>query len=121
MSTCASTRPIVAVASSRTALMVSIAPSRVLGEAGELLGLVLRHQRAGDLVQVAGHHLVDLVEREVDAMVGHAALREVVGADAVAAVAGAHEALAGRRFLGLLLAHLLVLDARGEHAPGLLA
>ena len=37
-----------------------------------------------------GHDLIELVERQVDAVIGHAALREVVGADALRAVARAH-------------------------------
>ena len=90
-------------------------------EARELVGLVLGGERVGEVVQVAVHDLLDLVQREVDAVVGHAALREVVGADAVGAVAGADEALPLGGLLRRLLALLLVLDARGEDAPGLLA
>ena len=48
-------------------------------------------------------------------MVRQAALREVIGADALAAVARADQALARGRFLRLLLAQLHVLDARGQH------
>src|SRR3982751_4770968 len=112
MITCASTRPMEAVASSRAALIVSIS---LIPEARELLGLVLVGEGGSDLRQVAVHDRVDLVQREIDAMVGHAALRKVVGADAIGAVARADEALALGSFLRLLLARLLVLDARGEH------
>src|SRR4051794_8404605 len=103
ISTFASTRPMASVASSSAAFTVYM--SGVLAQARQLLGLVLRGERAGDLVQIAAHDLVDLVQGEVDAMVGHAALREVVRADAIAAVARAHEALPLRGFLRLLLAH----------------
>src|SRR5579871_2628867 len=51
----------------------------------QLLGLVLLVERRDELVQVAVHHVVELVEREVDAMVGDAALRKIVGADALGA------------------------------------
>src|SRR5262245_30055659 len=89
--------------------------SGFFGERGELLGLVLGGERVEDLVQLAVHDAVDLVEREVDAVIGDAALREVVGADALGAVARADEALARRGGLRRLLLLLLVLDARGEH------
>ena len=62
------------------------------------LGLVLGDQRVDDLVQrLALHHLGQIVERQVDAVVGDAALREIVGADALGAVARADLVLAARR------------------------
>src|SRR5258705_143406 len=120
ISTWASTRSMVAVASSSAAFTVCIGSSARLCEAGELLGLVLGGERAGQVGKVAVHDRVDLVQREVDAVVGHASLREVVGADAVGAIAAADEALPLGRFLRGSLARLLVLDARGEDAPRLL-
>ena len=66
-------------------------------------------------VQVAFHHGGQFVEREVDAVVAHAALRKVVGADAVAAVAAAYQALARGRFFGGALAALFFLQARLQH------
>src|ERR1043165_3869253 len=54
-------------------------------------------------------------------MVGDPALREVVGADALRAVARPDEALSRGGGLRLLLALLLVADARREHAQRLLA
>src|SRR5438045_1513997 len=104
-STCASTRPMAAVASSGAAFRVRISAAR--REARELLGLMFGRQRPGDLVQVAVHDRVDLVEREIDTVIGHAPLREVVGADPVRAVARADEALAGGSLLVRLLLHLL--------------
>src|SRR5688572_1882101 len=61
---------------------------------GELLGLVFVLQRRQQLVDLALHDVAELVEREIDAVVGHATLREVVGADAFGTVAGAHLQLA---------------------------
>ena len=53
-------------------------------------GLVLGHQRVDDLVQrLAFHHLRQLVQRQIDAVIGDAALRKIIGADAFGAVAGA--------------------------------
>ncbi len=52
------------------------------------LGLMLGDQRVDDLAQrLALHHLGQIVERQIDAVVGDAALREIVGADALGAVA----------------------------------
>ena len=57
---------------------------------GEKRCLVVGHQRIDDLVQPdAVDHLGQLVERQVDAMVGDAPLRKIVGADALGAVAAA--------------------------------
>ncbi len=60
---------------------------RFLAQRGELLGLVLGGQRPGQFGQVAIHDVLDLVQRQVDAVIGDARLREVVGADALGAVA----------------------------------
>ena len=61
---------------------------------GELARLVLGDQHVDDFVECpAGQHLVELVKREVYAVVGDAALRKVVGADALRAIAGADLAL----------------------------
>src|SRR5512145_2066006 len=80
----------------------------------ELLGLMLGGELVEDLVEVPVHDGGDLVQREVDAVVRDAALREVVGPDPVGAVAAADEGLARRRLLRPLLAQLLVLDPRTE-------
>ena len=47
-------------------------------------------QCINDLVQISVHDLIQIVDRQADAVVGAAILREVVGADLLAAVAGAH-------------------------------
>src|SRR5262245_65323873 len=67
--------------------------SRFFGERRELLHLVLGGKCADQIVELAVHDALDLVEREVDAVVGHPALGEVVGADALRAVAGADQEL----------------------------
>src|SRR5438105_2146255 len=63
--------------------------SAIKADIGEQLRLVIGDQRVDDFVEFAHHHPVELVERQVDTMVGDAALREIVGADALRAVAGA--------------------------------
>ena len=82
----------------------------------EQLGLMLGHQRVDDLAErFAFDDLRQLVEREIDAVVGDAALREIVGADALGAVAGADLAapLGGAR--GVELLALVVVEPRAQH------
>ena len=51
-------------------------------------GLMLGDERIDDLIQrLALHDLGQLVEGQIDAMVAHATLRKVVGADALGPVA----------------------------------
>ncbi len=49
------------------------------------------HQRVGEFADFAVHDVIHLVQREVDAVVGDAALREIVGADALGTVAATHQ------------------------------
>src|SRR6267142_42796 len=104
------TRPSIVV-SARTV----VTPSPLLRDGGELLGLMLGEQRLCQLTEVAIHDVVDLVEREPDAVIGDPPLREIVGADALGAVARADEGFARRGFLRLLLTQLFVLDACRQH------
>src|SRR6266853_4991494 len=93
--------------------------STLIGERGELLGLVLGEQRLCQLGQIAVHDVVDLVECETDAVVGDPSLRKIISADALGAVPRTDQGLARGGFLGLLLAQLPVLDARRQHREGL--
>src|ERR1700694_3134337 len=78
MITCASVRSMLAMRSSRAAFTVCPrCPSGILREARELLGLVLGGERRADLGEVAVHDRVDLVQREVDAVIRHTALRKI--------------------------------------------
>src|ERR1039458_3432068 len=90
-----------------------------LAQRGELLRLVLGDQRPGQFCQVAVHDVLDLVQRQVDAVVGDTPLREVVGANALGTVAAAYQALARRRLFRRLFPQLLVLDARRQHRQSL--
>jgi hypothetical protein len=60
---------------------------------------MLRHQRRRQLVEVAVHDRVDLVEGQVDPMVRDTALREIVGPDPLGAVARPDQRLPFPRFL----------------------
>ena len=57
----------------------------------QALFLVEVAQRLDQFAQVAGDDGVELVQVQVDAVIGDAVLREIVGADAFAAVAGADQ------------------------------
>src|SRR5712691_6123056 len=89
--------------------------STLIGERGKLLGLVLGEQRLRQLGKIAVHDVVDLVEGETDAVVGDPSLRKIISADTLGTVARADQGFARGGFLRLLLAPLLVLDARREH------
>ena len=65
----------------------------------EQLRLVVGDQRVDHLVELAHHHAVELVERQVDAVVGQPPLRKIVGADALRAVARADLQFSRRRTL----------------------
>ena len=54
----------------------------------ELFRLISSNERVNQLVEIAVHDRVDLIERQPDAVVGDSALREIVGADALVAHAG---------------------------------
>src|SRR5690606_36710682 len=95
-------------------------PRRASCDLGELRGAVFGEQRVDDLVErLAGEHLVDLVEREIDAMVGDAALREVVGADPFRPIARADLALALGRAFGVPPLAFRLVEAGAQHLHGL--
>src|SRR5262249_7898359 len=102
-----SRRPIVQGCSVRTVMAVSRVSLR-FGPAAprEPLFLVEFLERRNQFVQVPGNHAVEAIKSQVDAVVGDAILREVVGADTFAAVAGADE---GAPLLGALAVQGLLL------------
>jgi hypothetical protein len=55
----------------------------VITEGGQQIRLMLAHERINDLIQVALQDLIELVQAQIDAMVGDTPLGEVVGADAL--------------------------------------
>ena len=52
--------------------------------------MCIRDRRIDDLIQIAVHDLVQIMDRQANAVVRAAVLREVVGADLFAPVAGTH-------------------------------
>src|SRR5215471_2419986 len=103
----------------------SIPAGPILSPASAALGrqefrLMLGHQRVDDLAQrLALDDLRQLVEREVDAVIAHPALREVVGADALGAVARADLAAPLGGAGGVLLLPLMVVESRPQHGQRL--
>src|SRR5450432_209612 len=77
--------------------------------------LVVRGERLDQRLNFPVHHLLELVDGEADAVVGKPVLREIVGADFLAAVAGADHcfALLGQR--GLLFFHLEFVETAAQH------
>src|SRR5947209_8656620 len=59
--------------------------------------LVLGHQGINDFGQIiAGKNTVQFVQREIDAVIAHAALRKIISANALGSVARSHKAFAFR-------------------------
>src|SRR4029077_4227100 len=85
----------------------------------EALGFEVRHEPVHKRAKLAFHHQIELVEREIDAMVCDAVLREIVSADLFGAIAGLDlsAALGGDGFMLLGLLHFI--ETRAEHAHGL--
>ena len=76
---------------------------------------MVAQQRVDDLVErFALHDFVELVERQIDAVVGDAALREIIGADALRAVAGADLLASVRGRVGVEPLALGVIEAGAQ-------
>src|ERR1700688_5027675 len=78
--------------------------------------LVLVGQRLDEQVEIAVEHALELMQREVDAVVGDARLRKVVGADLLAAITGPHHRSSGRLELRIALRLRKVVEARAQDA-----
>ena len=95
--------------------------SLAAGERGQFLGPVGVQQGVEQRAEVALHHLVEVVGGVADAVVGEAVLREVVRADALAAVAGADLGLAVGGAVGQSPGLEVVEDAGREDPQGAVA
>src|SRR5471030_1727302 len=82
----------------------------------KLFGLVERSQRIEDDIHLAFHHEIQLMQRQADAVIRDAVLREVVGADFFAAVARAHLGAALGAHRRLLLRQFQLIKTRSQHA-----
>src|SRR5439155_14520227 len=81
---------------------------------------VLRIESFRELVERTLEHPVELVDRELDPVIGDATLGEVVGPDLLRALARADLRAARRGELGLLLRALELVEAGAENAQSLL-
>src|SRR3546814_6594998 len=79
------------------------------------LRLILGDQRVDQLVHLPLDDLGQAVERQVDPVVGHAPLREIIGADAFGAVARPDHRLARRRLGAVDLFALEIVEPRAQH------
>src|SRR5436305_744287 len=82
---------------------------------------MFRGQRIYQFAQrLASHYLRQLVKREIDAMIGDAALREIIGADALGTISGADLLAAIRRTHSIDALSLSVVDtgAQDVHRRG---
>src|SRR5688572_19581932 len=73
-------------------------------------------ERISHRLHVARDDLVELVEREPDAMIGDPVLRKVIRANALAAIATANERLTGIGPLLIFALAIEVVQPRLEHA-----
>src|SRR5262245_25106690 len=80
---------------------------------------VVLFERVDDVAEIAGDDGVELVEIQIDAVIGDAILRKIVGADAFVAVAGTD--LAAARFgtfaMEFLLLHVEEPAAQNAQGP----
>src|SRR5277367_6690363 len=81
--------------------------------AERLLAIVSR-ERVDNRIDCAVEKIVELMNRHVDAMVGHARLRKIVGADALRAVARSHHRSPRLRDFRLLLRLRLLEQSRPQ-------
>ena len=81
----------------------------------QLFRLIGGGQGVNDLVQIAVHDGIDLIQRQADPMVRNPALGEIVGADPLVAHTGAHLAAAHTGDLAVQPLLLLLIELGGQH------
>src|ERR1700730_4143637 len=110
--------PASAAAAALSPVRGSAMASGSTGLRAQRLGLLARGECVDKRIDCAVEHLVELMQRQVDAMVGDAGLGKVVGADALGAIAGTDHRAARRRDLGFLLGLGLLEQARAQNLEG---
>ena len=68
--------------------------ARLLNLLRQFFGLVFLIQRTNQLIEVAVHDIIELVQRQIDTVIGDAALRKIIGANAFGPVPGSDLKLA---------------------------
>src|SRR6476659_2635172 len=84
----------------------------VVVHVGQLLRLVGGDQRVDQRVEIATQDTRQVVKRYVDSVIGDAVLREIIGANLLAAVARLHLRATGRAQLGVAFLLLEIPQAR---------
>src|SRR5262249_36409721 len=109
---------------SRTEVPPPACATALLRSSGRGLGLeappaLVGLQRGGDLVELALEHLVEVVDGDLDSVVGDPALAVVVGPDLLSTVASADLRAAVRGELGLLFGERALVQPRAKHPKSL--
>src|SRR2546421_6033447 len=107
--------------SARVPSQSNISPRMIMGSGWQSLESLLHfvsHERFDQGVHVAFDEVLKIVEGQVDAMVGHAVLGEIVGANLLAPFAGADLRPALVVIAGLLLRGLGLQEAGAEDGQG---
>jgi len=81
----------------------------------QLCALVRGDQAVDDLVQIPAQNGIQLVQSQLDPVVCHPALGEIIGADLLGTVPGPHLALPGFRLRVMLLRQLQLLESGPKH------
>src|SRR5690606_14347989 len=90
----------------------------LLDQFGKKCSLVIGDQRIDQFIQIAFHDPVELVERQVDTVIGNATLREIIGADTLGTIARTNLAAPRFRPFGFGLLTLHVIKARAQDLNG---
>ena len=85
-----------------------------------LLGVLRKLQCIDKFLDVPVQYIIQVVDRQVDPVVGYPALGEIIGADLGAPVPGAYQTFAVAGDFLLLFADLLLVELRAHHIHGLL-
>ena len=87
----------------------------MLSQFGKQIGLMLGGQRTKQFVHITIENRGNLVQRQVDAVVGNPTLREIVGTDALGTITRTNQRFTRAGNVCLLGAHLDILDPRRQH------
>src|SRR5207237_474276 len=117
ISSSASSRAVSLTAASR--LAASARASRTLIEARQAFRLILGDEGAQQFVELALQNLGEAMQGQVDPMVGHPPLREIICADSLRAVARADHRFARTGALRSQPLALQLVEAGTEHLQGL--
>ncbi len=103
-----------------TAAACSVCIDLILIHFGEFCRLVRRYAAVNDLLKIAIHDLFQLLERQIDPVICHTPLREIVRADLLGTVARPHLASSGFRLRVMRFLHLQIIQFCAQHLQRLI-